>query len=458
MDRLIEKLFEKGRIRGFEDQEIYHESAKSLRISVYQGEVEKFNMSEQGGLSYRGITGGKMGYAYTEILDENALDMLVDEAYSNAAVIESQDRVFLHDGSGTYKDLSEDEGMDRFGADAEEDAEGQGTTEDKISFMLELEKKLMESDKRIVRISGNAYSESVYTKHIRNTKGLNLSETRSLAYAYAVAVAQEGEDTRTGTGAHMAESFAGLDMDEIVNSASGEALSMLGAKPVPSSEYPVVFENEAFSDFFSQFSNHFSAEQVQKKLSALSGKLGSCIASDQVNITDDPHIRLGLRTTAFDAEGVATYKKPIIENGILMTYLHNLKTAHIDGTQTTGNASKSSFKSSVEIAPSNLCFMPGKISLKSMLEDIRRGVMVTGLQGLHSGINQVSGDFSLQCHGFLIEDGTIAEPVSQITVSGNFFELLKEIDCVADDFIMSPLSGGAGAPSVRVSGLSISGS
>ena len=283
MDRLIEKLFEKGRIRGFEDQEIYHESAKSLRISVYQGEVEKFNMSEQGGLSYRGITGGKMGYAYTEILDENALDMLVDEAYSNAAVIESQDRVFLHDGSGTYKDLSED-------------AEGQGTTEDKISFMLELEKKLMESDKRIVRISGNAYSESVYTKHIRNTKGLNLSETRSLAYAYAVAVAQEGEDTRTGTGAHMAESFAGLDMDEIVNSASGEALSMLGAKPVPSSEYPVVFENEAFSDFFSQFSNHFSAEQVQKKLSALSGKLGSLIASDQVNITDDPHIRLGLRT------------------------------------------------------------------------------------------------------------------------------------------------------------------
>ena len=445
MDRLIEKLCEKGRIRGFEDQERYHESAKSQRISVYQGEVEKFNMSEQGGLSYRGITGGKMGYAYTEILDENALDMLVDEAYSNAAVIESQDRVFLHDGSGTYKDLSED-------------AEGQGATEDKISFMLELEKKLMESDKRIVRISGNAYSESVYTKHIRNTKGLNLSETRSLAYAYAVAVAQEGEDTRTGTGAHMAESFAGLDMDEIVNSASGEALSMLGAKPVPSSEYPVVFENEAFSDFFSQFSNHFSAEQVQKKLSALSGKLGSLIASDQVNITDDPHIRLGLRTTAFDAEGVATYKKPIIENGILMTYLHNLKTAHIDGIETTGNASKSSFRSSVEIAPSNLCFMPGKISLKSMLEDIKRGVMVTGLQGLHSGINQVSGDFSLQCHGFLIEDGTIAEPVSQITVSGNFFELLKEIDCVADDFIMSPLSGGAGAPSVKVSGLSISGS
>lgn len=445
MDRLIEKLFEKGRIRGFEDQEIYHESAKSLRISVYQGEVEKFNLSEQGGLSYRGITGGKMGYAYTEILDENALDMLVEEAYSNATVIESQDRVFLHDGSGTYKDLSED-------------AEGQDTTEDKISFMLELEKKLMESDERIVRISTNAYSESVYTKHIRNTKGLNLSETRSLSYAYAVAVAQEGEDTRTGTGAHMAESFAGLDMDEIVNSASGEALSMLGAKPVSSAEYPVVFENEAFSDFFSQFSNHFSAEQVQKKLSALSGKLGSRIASEHVNITDDPHIRLGLRTTAFDAEGVATYKKPIIGNGILMTYLHNLKTAHIDGTQTTGNASKSSFKSSVEIAPSNLCFMPGKISLKSMLEEIRRGIMVTGLQGLHSGINPVSGDFSLQCHGFLIEDGTIADPVSQITVSGNFFELLKEIDCVADDFIMSPLSGGAGAPSVRVSGLSISGS
>lgn len=451
MQSRIEKLFNKGAARGFEDQEVYYESEESLRISVYQGQVEKFNMSDQGGLSYRGIVDGKMGYAYTEIFDDNAVEMLVDEAYSNAMIIESKDRVFLHDGKGTYENMSDE-------IIKNEVIKDDISVEDKISFMIGLEKGILESDERIVRISGNSYSESVFTKQIKNTKGLDLKETRKMIYAYAGVVAKEDKDTRTGTGVHMAESFLELNMDEIIKSASQEALGMLGAQPIPSLECPVVFENEAFADLFSQFSNHFSAEQVQKKLSALSGKLDLPIASELVNIIDDPHLKLGMRTTAFDAEGIATYKKPIIENGILKTYLHNLKTAYIDKVKTTGNASKGSYKSSVEIAPFNICFMPGNSDVETMIRDIKKGVKITGVQGLHSGINVVSGDFSLQCHGFSIENGLISKPVSQITVSGNFFDLLKDIDCVADDFVASPLSGGAGSPSVRVSSLSISGS
>jgi len=446
MKSRIEKLFKKGAAIGFEDQEVYNESEESLRISVYQGQVEKFNMSEQGGLSYRGIIDGKMGYSYTEIFDDNSIDMLIDEAYSNAMIIESRDSVFLHDGSGTYEDMSDEIIKDDV------------SVEDKISFMIGLEKDMLESDDRIVRISGNAYSESVFTKQIKNTKGLDLKETRKTVYVYAVVVAQGENDTRTGTGVHLAEKFSQLNKDEIIRSASEESLGMLGAKSIPSLACPVIFQNEAFADFFSQFSNHFSAEQVQKKLSALSGKLNMPIASELVNIVDDPHLKLGMRTTGFDAEGIATYKKPIIENGILKTYLHNLKTAYIDKVKTTGNASKGSYKSSVEIAPFNICLMPGKSDVKTMINGIEKGVMITGVQGLHSGINLVSGDFSLQCHGFKIESGIISKPVSQITVSGNFFDLLFDIDAVADDFVASPLSGGAGSPSLRVSSLSISGS
>lgn len=446
MEKRIINLFEKGEKMGFEAQEVYYESEESLRISVYQGEVEKFNMSEQGGLSYRGIVDGKMGYSYTEIFDDGSIDMLVGEAYSNAMMIESKDSVFLHDGTGTYENMSD------------EITDDANTVEDKIRFMIELEKGILESDARIVRISGNAYSESTFTKQIKNTKGLDLRETRKMTYAYAGVVAEGSNDTRTGIGVHMSENFKELRSDEIIKSALEDAIGMLGAHPIPSLECPVVFQNEAFADFFSQFSNHFSAEQVQKKLSALSGKLDMPIASELVNIIDDPHLKLGMRTTAFDAEGIATYKKPIIENGTLKTYLHNLKTANIDKVKTTGNASKGSYKSSVEIAPFNLCFMPGNSDVETMIKDIKKGVKITGVQGLHSGINVVSGDFSLQCHGFSIENGLVSKPVSQITVSGNFFDLLKDIDCVADDFLASPLSGGAGSPSVRVSSLSISGS
>ncbi|MGB5822515.1 MAG: TldD/PmbA family protein, partial [Proteocatella sp.] len=427
-------------------QETYYESAESLNLSVYQGEVEKFNLSEQGGLSYRGIINGKMGYAFTESFDDAAIDMLVDEAYANAMVIESTDLVFLHDGSGVYVELTD------------EIAEDSHSVDDKIKFMVDLEKGLLESDERIVRMSSNAYSESIFTKHIKNTKGLDLKETRKMTYAYAIVVAKENDDTRTGIGVHMASGFSDLCMDEIIESATTDALGMLGAKSIVSLQCPVVFENKAFASFLSQFANHFSAEQVQKKLSALAGKLGTLIASEHVKITDNPHLKMGINTSAFDAEGIATYVKPIIEKGVLKTYLHNLKTAHIDGVKTTGNASKDSYKSSVEIAPSNLCFEPGLSDMKSMLKTIEKGVFITSLQGLHAGINRVSGDFSLQCHGYQIQQGFISEPVSQITVSGNFFELLKDIDCVADDFLASPLTGGTGSPSIRVKALSISGS
>lgn len=445
MNLWIEKLFKEGSLKGFIDQEIYFESSESLRISVYQGEVEKFNLSEQGGLSYRGIVNGKMGYAFTESFDDSAIEMLVNEAYANAMLIEATDEVFLHDGSGEYAIIDQHIPEDTH------------SVEDKINFMIDLEKKILSADKRILRMSGNSYSESVFTKRIKNTKGLDLNETKKLTYAYAIVVANENEDTRTGIGVHMADDFSKLSTDEIAKMAVDEALGMLGAKPIPSLKCPVVFENKTFASFLSQFTNHFSAENVQKKLSALGGKLNTKIASELVTITDNPHLEHGMLTTAFDAEGVATYVKPIIEKGILKTYLHNLKTANIDKVKSTGNAAKGSYKSSVEIAPSNLCFESGDSSLENLIAPIENGIYLNSVQGLHAGINSISGDFSLQCSGYSVQNGKMTKPVSQITVSGNFFELLKTIDGVGNDFLDFPLNDGTASPSIRIKELSISG-
>ena len=373
MNLWIEKLFEKGTLKGFTDQEIYFESSESLRVSVYNGEVEKFNLSEQGGLSYRGIVNGKMGYAFTECFDDEAAQMLVNEAYVNAMLIESTDEVFLHDGSGEYVNI---------GNNVEKDTH---QVEEKIKFMIDLENQILASDKRILRMSGNSYSESIFTKRIKNTKGLDLSETKKLIYAYAIVVASENDDTRTGIGVHMADEFSKLSVEVIAKMAVDEALGMLGAKPIISLKCPVVFKNKTFSSFLSQFTNHFSAENVQKKLSALGGKLETSIASQLVTITDNPHLKNGILTTAFDAEGVATYVKSIIEKGVLKTYLHNLKTANIDGVKSTGNAYKGSYKSSVEISPINLCFEPGKSSLEALLSPIDDGIYLNSVQGLHAG-------------------------------------------------------------------------
>lgn len=446
LNQWIDQLFKRGKEKGFEAQEIYYSTAESLNLSVYEGKVEKFNLSEQGGLSYRGIVSGKMGYAFTEAFDDAAIEMLIHEAYDNAFAIESTDPVLLHDGSGQYVQY-----------DDESNEVQDIPLEEKIKFMVDLESTILSVDPRIVRLSNNGYVETSYSNYIKNTQGLDVKESHKIIYAYGTVIAKEGDDTRTGIGLDMAKNFTDLSIEKISKMGTSEALNMLGAKPIDSMKCPVVFENKAFASFLSQFTNHFSAEQVQRKLSALAGKLNTVIGSKWVNITDNPHMKMGLSSSSFDAEGVPTCVKKIVENGLLTTYLHNLKTAKVDGVISTGNAYKSSYKSAVEVAPSNWCFEAGDMEVGALLAPLEKGVYITALQGLHAGINTISGDFSLQCHGFAIEGGILTKPISQITVSGNFFEMLMNINGVANDFTLSPLTGGTGAPSIRVESLVISG-
>ncbi len=446
-DQFIEALFMKGKAKGFHEQEVYYLKNKNTEISVYQGQIDKFNISEDGGLSYRGMVDGKLGYAYTEIMDDEAIDMLVDEAFANARIIEAEDEVFLHDGSGNYSKV------DNFNPELD-----LVPIEKKIQFMLDLEQSILKADDRVKTLSQNSYDEVESIRRIKNTKGLDITDQINYCLAYAVVVVEENEDKRTGLGYDISNTFEKLSIDKIASEATSEALKMLGAKSTKSMKCPVVIKNETFAQLFSAYIGILNAERVQKKLSKLGDKLGEVIASPVLTLMDDPHLKGALASSAFDAEGVATYRKPIIENGVLMSFFHNLKTASKDGVLSTGNASKGSYKGTVGIAPSNLVLTPGEKSLDDMIATIDKGVYILELQGLHAGINTISGDFSLQCYGYLIENGKLTKPVSQITVAGNFFEMLKDIEYFANDFRFSILSSDyTGSASVKIKALSISG-
>ncbi|PKM70556.1 MAG: TldD/PmbA family protein, partial [Firmicutes bacterium HGW-Firmicutes-18] len=150
--------------------------------------------------------------------------------------------------------------------------------------------------------------------------------------------------------------------------------------------------------------------------------------------------------------------KKVIENGILKTYLHNQKTAEKDGVSSTGNASRGSYKSTIGISPSNFFIENGTYTLDEMVESIDNGLLLIELQGLHSGLNSVSGDFSLSCFGYLIENGKKSKPVNQITVSGNFFDMIKSIEMIGNDLRFGlPAGSYFGAPSLKISELSIAG-
>lgn len=443
----MDQLFEIGKLKGFEQQEIYFLRNKNTEISVYEGAIDKYNISEDGGLSYRGLYQGKLGYAYTELIDESSLQMLVDEAFDNAVAIENEDEVFLHDGSGDYEKI-----------DNYNPLLSQIPIQEKIDFMLNLEKELKAYDPRIKNVDHNSYDEVESFRWIRNTKGLDVNDTVNYCLAYAMPVVSDETDTRTGMGYDISNDFYKLSRASIIKDAAEEALSLLGAKTTKSKTCPVVIKNETFAQLFSAYIGIFNAERVQKNLSSMKDKIGEKIASDAVTLMDNPHLKEALASSSFDAEGIATVNKAIIEKGVLKTYFHNLKTANIDGVKSTGNASKGSYKGTVGIAPTNLVLTPGTLTFDEMISNIEDGIYIVSLQGLHAGIDTISGDFSLQCYGYAIENGKLSRPVSQITVAGNYFEMLKNIDMFANDFKFTILSSDyTGSASVKISALTISG-
>ncbi|HPW99424.1 MAG TPA: TldD/PmbA family protein [Sedimentibacter sp.] len=444
---LIDKIFQKGRETGLNDMEVYYSEGSSLSLKVFQKDLDGYSLSESEGLSLRGVYKGKMGYSYTEKVDETSIDQLVRDAAENALIIDSEDEEYIFEGSKEYKKV-----------DSFNQALSNVGEEQKINFVKSLEEEAFRLDKRIasveVCIYGDGYGETIMS----NTKGLFLRDKSNIAYTYIAVVAKDGEDIKTGMAYRTGNDFNAFNAQDIAREAVDEALALLGARSVKSGDYNVIIRNSAAADLLEAFTGIFSAEAVQKNLSLLKGKLNEKIASDKFTLIDDPYMEGGLASKSFDGEGVACKYKKVVDKGVLKTYLYNLKTAKKDGVDTTGNASKGSYKSSIGISPSNFFVEKGERTLDEMIADIDKGILITELQGLHSGLNSVSGDFSLAALGFLIQDGKISRPVEQITMAGNYFDMLKNIEETGSDLKFGmPGEAYIGSPSLRIKKLSIAG-
>ncbi|QQY80342.1 PmbA protein [Keratinibaculum paraultunense] len=440
---LADNIFKQGKDK-FEDMEVYVEKTKTIEIAVFNGEIDKYNISDTEGLSLRGINENKMGYSYTEKVDESSIDMLIEEAYENGKHIDALEKEIIFSGSDRYEEV------DNFNKELQETP-----LEDKIEFTKALEKEALSLDSRIVAVNYCMYNEVEYSNYLINTKGLNLEDSRNLAYAFVMVVAKEGEDTKTGMSYVVSKDFKDFDYKKLAKEAVDEALSLLGAKPVKSKEYPVVFRNDVFANILGAFQSVFYAENVQKGLSLLKDKIDEPIATKKFTLVDDPFVEGGFNTSPFDGEGTATYCKKIIDEGMLKTYLYNWKTALKDGVESTGNGHRNSYKSSISTSTTNLYVEKGDKSLEEILKTIDQGVMIIDVQGLHSGLNPVSGDYSLPAHGYEIENGKIKRPINQITIAGNFFETLMDIEEVGNDFKFG--MNGVGSPSIKIKKLAVSG-
>lgn len=440
-----EAVIRQCREKGITEYELYYQAGESTSVSAYLHEINEFTASNEGGVCFRAIVNGRMGYASTEALSEEQAEALVTKAADNAATLETDDPVFLGEGGQEYEPL-------------EPRNVPLPSTDELIRTVLDSQELLYGADKAVIDGSSTEGFAQRGKFAIVNSKGLDLHYENGVCGIVSVAVVSDGKEMANDFQFQLGD-LNHIDRKALAEKAAREALLSLGGEAAPTGSYPVVFSPKAMSDLLATFSDIFSSETAQKGLSRLAGAEGTTIAAPIVTLVDDPFHPENPMPINFDAEGSPTHRKNVIENGVLNTLLYNLKTAALAGKKTTGNASKSGYAAAVGVRPFSMYLQPGDMTEEELLRKAGSGVYIKSLGGLHAGANPVTGDFSLQSAGFLIENGEKTKPVKSFTVAGNFYDLLKNITALADNCrLPGAMSMTAfGSPSVLAEGLSIAG-
>ncbi len=417
-EKMKKALIAAAEAAGLAQYEIYYQRGESISAETLKDEISSFASSVSGGICFRCIVDGKMGYASGELMSEDAMEELVKNAISNARCIDSEDEVFIFAGSPAYAKLPEREVKLVDATVVRDNA-------------LALQKKTYAECDKVGDGTQTVMLSATEEIRLYNSNGLDLSNRMGMSGAYVMPIVRDGEEAQENFEFSLGSELK--DFEELPKKAVQGALDKLGAGLVDSGKYTVLFDGTQFRQFLSTFSPVFSAKNAQLGLSLLAGKEGEKIAADCVTLVDDPMRAESPMQTPFDGEGVATARRNVIENGVLKTLLYDLTTAKKAGVESTGNGQKGSYASPVSIAPYNFGICAGQASEDELFAAVGNGIYITECKGFHAGANPVTGDFSIESAGFVIRDGKRAEPVKSFTVAGNFFDLLKQIDLLGNE-------------------------
>lgn len=429
---------------GIEHYDVYYVKNNSVSAETFKDEISSFSSENSIGLCFRCLIDGKFGYASCERITEEELCALVSKAAENAAYIENDDEAILFEGSPYYREVEYERLPMPSAAELRE-------------LALGLQKQTYAESKYVVDGTESSVGASEISIDLCNSYGLSLHKEASVYSAVAAAVVNKDGESEDDYEYRMGKSFD--NMEELSEKAVSSALSKLGAIELESGSYPVVLSGKQMSILLDTFSGVFSAKNVKLGLSLLGGKEGEKIASDQITLVDDPYSEYLLAKSSFDAEGVSTETKNVIKRGVLQTFLYDLSTAAAMGKKTTANASKAGYASAVVISPYYLGIEAGNASFDELLAKADGGIYVTQLKGLHAGTNAVTGDFSIESAGFLIENGKIGRPVKSFTIAGNFYEFLSQIELLSDQITVGVpgVFHAVGSPDVFLKNMSIAG-
>jgi PmbA protein len=446
LPRAAEIAVEAALAAGAEDADAWCEDAVNRTVRVYDGAVESVTDAGSRGAGVRVFAGGRSGYAYGSDLSEQGLRDLARAATGAAAVTEPDE----------YAGIQRDAAAADVGPLASDDVES-WTMERRAKLALAVERAARERDPLVSNVEDTVYADSSGRVALANSAGFAGSFEQSQCYAYAYAFAGEGDDRMTGMGVGVARGPESLDPEAIGHEAADRAVSLHGARQPASRRCPVVLDPYVAASFASVIGGTLSADAVQRGRSLFAGKEGERIADSRLRLTDDGLAPDGLATAPFDGEGAPQQRTLLIEDGTLRGFLYDAYTGRRGNHASTGNGTRGSYRTPPSVGTTNLIVEPGDASEADLLYAAQQGFYVMSVSGLHSGVNPISGTFSVGATGRLIEGGELADPVREVTIASDLVSMLGAIESVGSEARWVPFGGSVKVPALLINEMTIGG-
>jgi PmbA protein len=445
---------------GASDAEGYLVEDRGREVRAHGGEVESIGATAKRGIGVRAWLGSRVGYAYGTDLSETGIAALGGRAAEMARAADEDEfaappplpvRLSHHMGGKGAPERPVELRLS-------DPSLGEWSSGEVAELALAVERAALEADGRVAGVEHAVYADSAERVAIASSTGIAGEFERSSCYAYVQALAEGDGARETGLGFSLGRGPAALDPVAIGKEGAERAVATIGARKPDSRSCPVLLDPPVAASFVAIAGRALGAGAVQRGRSPFADRLGTEIASPAFVLHDDGLDPDGAASSPFDGEGVERRRTPLIEGGVLRSYLYDTYTATRGGAASTGNAGRSGYRSQPSVEASNLVVAPGAHSLEALLAEAGDGVFVTDVAGLHSGVNPVSGAFSVGASGAAIRDGELAEPLREFTIAGELVSMLAAVRACGASPRWVPFGGSVSTPPLLVERMAIAGS
>lgn len=434
-----------GWARPGEAVECYVSRSTETDIRVYDGDVESLSSATSAGAGIRVVARGRQGFAYVGGLEEAALEEALAEARDNAGFASPEPWVGLPapDGaSPVLLDLWRDELVSY-------------PTQQKVDAAMDLERQVRAADERIKQVESANWGDFSGEMALASSLGVSATDRSTSCYLSVTAVAGDDAQSHEAYGYTVGRAPSELVPSKATTEAVSRAIRLLGATKPRSAHLPVVFEPRVSAQLLRLVSTVLSGERALKGTSLFADRMGQPVAAASVTLVDDPTNEAAWGASSFDDEGLACRRNIMIEDGVLTCFLYDSTAARRAGTSSTASAVRSGYKSAPGVGARAVYLLPGELSPEEVLAQMGDGLLVQSVSGLHSGVNPVSGDFSVGVEGLLFRDGQLATPIREATIGSSIQRMLHGVASIGSDLEWLPSS--AAGVTLAIGEMSMSG-